>query len=200
MTIEGYDPHEAALRDEAGEIQRELGLGPRLARIGRATVVGSVALRVVVARDLDLTVAVDRLDGTTRRRIAELAAELLQHERVREVLMRDDTGTWNTDPSYPDGIYLRLVARAATGHDWSLDIWFVDEPGRQPDLAHLATIGPRIDVEAQAAILTIKRYLAEHPHPHPERIPSFDVYRAVLNDGVREPAAFLAGRVRGRHG
>ncbi|MGN6128449.1 MAG: hypothetical protein ACTHON_17975, partial [Humibacter sp.] len=108
---------------------------------------------------------------------------------VRAVTFRDDTGRWNTDPGYPDGLYLHV--ECADDHDdlWTFDIWFVDQPERQPDLRHLTDIGPRITPETQAAILAIKR-ATQRIDPNGARLPSIDIYRAVLDRGVRTPEEF----------
>ena len=99
------------------------------------------------------------------------------------MLIRDDTGAWNTDPRYPDGLYLGVRYRAREGAEWNLDLWFVDEPDRQPDLAHLGDLAPALDEQRRATILAIKAARAERS-PEPERGSSFDVYRAVLDGGV----------------
>ncbi len=51
-----------------------------------------------------------------------------------------------------------VVGSAALGldHRWSLDLWFVDEPARQPDLRHLHDLLPRPTDETRRAILEIK--------------------------------------------
>jgi hypothetical protein len=173
---------QAILQAEAEEVYRDLGLGTHLAAIGRPVGVGSAALGLMVRRDLDVTTACPALDPSTVRAVAELGARLAQHPRVRSVRIRDDTGHWNTDPDYPDGMYLGVEYRATAGHDWTLDLWFVDEPDRQPDLAHARDLPPRLDDTTRAAILAIKQARTG--------VPGIDVYRAVLDAGVRNPEDF----------
>jgi hypothetical protein len=74
--------------------------------------VGSAALGLMVWPDLDLTVVCRRLDAEA---VAGAGASLAGHPRVREVRFIDDTGDWNTDPTYPDGLYLGLRCRSLTG-------------------------------------------------------------------------------------
>jgi hypothetical protein len=118
-----------------------------------------------------------------------LGAELAMHPRTRRVEFRNDTGTWNTDPGYPDGLYLGLGYRSAAGCDWKLDVWFVDDPDRQPDLTHLRTLPPRLDRGARLAILRIKTAWYARPE-YGRSVRSFDVYTAVLDAGVRTPEQF----------
>ncbi|WP_179720833.1 hypothetical protein [Saccharopolyspora hordei] len=185
---------EARTRCEADALVAELGLEATLSAIGSPTRVGSSALGVMVRRDVDITVTCSELDRETHAAVSRLGAELALHEQVREVRFRDDTGRWNTDPKYPDGLYLHVRCRDTADREWTLDIWFVDEPERQPDLAHLRSLAPRLDDAARAAIVTIKHELATRPE---DPIASYEVYRAVLDHGVRTPEDFDAWRQRG---
>ena len=180
------------LRAEADKLGAELDLTGRLGAIGEPVLVGSAALGVMVRRDLDFTVTCQALDHATQVAVARLGAELAVAEPVREVRLRDDTGHWNVDPMYPDGLYLGVACRASDGQDWTLDLWFVDEPDRQPDLEHLRTLAPRLDDRSRALILGIKTELAARPDPPTGRIPSYQVYRAVLDHGIGDIAEFDA--------
>ncbi|MFE6667330.1 hypothetical protein ACFVFH_27670 [Streptomyces sp. NPDC057697] len=179
-----------ALRTAADAVGADLRLDERLSTVGRPVRVGSYALGLMVRRDLDVTVICPKLDPQTLEAVAGIGARLAQHQRVRQVRFRDDTGAWNTDPEYPDGLYLGVDCRSVRGHEeWNLDIWFVDEPDRQPDLAHLRTLPPRLTPDTRAAILGIKQSWADRAE-YGSAVKSVDVYRAVLNDGVRTPQQF----------
>jgi hypothetical protein len=182
--ITPWDAEQARLQERAASLLDQLGLIGALEQIGSPTLVGSAALGLMVARDIDLTVAVSSLDRDVRHAIADLAHRMSMREDVREILLRNDTGRWNTDPSYPDGLYVRLDGVDVEGDSWTLDIWFVDDPGRQPDLGHLQTIGPRITPDAQAAILAIKR-ATRGRRPDGAPLPSIEIYEAVLDEGAR---------------
>jgi hypothetical protein len=191
MTIaEDMLKRQDALQAEVEAVYEHLGLG-RLAAIGEPVRVGSAALGLMVRRDLDITVVCDALDDATADAVSHTGAELIRHPRVRAVSLRDDTGHWNTDPAYPDGLYLGVKYRSPAGDDWNLDIWFVDEPDRQPDLAHLKSFPSRLTLEARVAILSIKQAWAEHPQ-YGSKVTSYDVYTAVLDHGVSGPESFTA--------
>jgi hypothetical protein len=175
-----------ALQSEADAVCGDLGLDELLSSVGRPVRVGSSALGLMVARDVDITVICPALGLAATAAVAGIGAELAVHQRVRQVRFRDDTGRWNTDPAYPDGLYLGLDYRSPPGHDWNLDIWFVDEPDRQPDLAHLTTLAPRLTPDARLAILRIKQAWADRG----AKVRGFDVYRSVLDDEVRTPEQF----------
>ena len=181
-----------ALQSGADAVCADLGLDDLLSGLGQPVRVGSSALGLMVARDVDITVICPALGLAATAAVAGIGARLAVHQHVRQVRFRDDTGHWNTDPAYPDGLYLGLDYRSAPGPEWNVDIWFVDEPGRQPDLAHLTTLAPRLTPDARLAILRIKQACADRA----AKARGFDVYRSVLDDEVRTPEQFDQWRAR----
>ncbi|MFG2051978.1 hypothetical protein ACGFIW_31665 [Micromonospora sp. NPDC048935] len=194
MRIDDLVRRQHELQSEAADLRADLALDDVLARHGRVTGVGSAALGLMVWRDLDLTVVVPTLDAGG---VAETGALLALHRQMREVCFRNDTGDWNTDPRYPDGLYLGLQCRSRAGQRWKIDIWFVDEPDRQPDLAHVRDLPTRLTEETRAAILLVKDAWAGRPE-YGKSVSSWDIYAAVLDDGVRTPADFEEW-IRRRH-
>lgn len=179
---------QARLQREADNVVQRLGLDALLRRIGEPVRVGSSALGLMVRRDIDVTVISPRLDAALLAAFAGIGAELMgRQELVEAVRFRNDSGSWNREPErYPDGLYLGVSLRIGDAN-WTMDIWAVDQPERQPDLAHLRTLPPLLTAERRLDILTIKGALAARPPP---AIPSADVYEAVLEHGVRGTDAF----------
>jgi hypothetical protein len=175
------------LQREADEVVLDLALDRLLAELGTPVRVGSSALGLMVWRDLDVTVVVPQLSV---ERVGALGLRLASHPRVGELTLRNDTGSWNTDPAYPDGLYLGLRYRTLAGAGWKIDIWFVDEPDQQPDLEHVRTLPPRLTDAARLAILRIKEVWAGRPDYR-----SFDIYTAVLDSGVQTADEFESWRV-----
>jgi hypothetical protein len=196
-TIDDLLRHQDELQAEAGVVSADLQLEQRLSAVGQPVPVGSAALGLMVRPDLDLTVVCPALDPATAGAVAQIGARLAVHPRVRQVQVRDDTGVWNTDPTYPDGLYLGVRYRSPQGRDWNLDVWFVDRPERQPDLAHVRAMPARLTPEIRTAILQIKAAWADRPE-YGTSVSSYDVYRSVLDDGVRTPQQFLQWSTRTR--
>ncbi|WP_428990697.1 hypothetical protein [Methylocapsa aurea] len=171
------------LQERADQVVALLRLDALLNRVGKPIRVGSSALGLMVRRDIDITVVCESLSSETRAAFIQTGAELMSMDRhVVSVRFRNDTGAWNADP---DGLYLGVSARIGEGIDWTLDIWAVDRPDRQPDLNHLRTLPPHLDDERRIRILTIKHALAAtRPGSSESRIPSAYVYDAVVDDGV----------------
>src|SRR5262249_34511054 len=149
---------------------------------------GSSAMGLMVRRDIDITVVCERLNAATLKSFAEIAAKLmLLDQHVVSVHFRNDSGFWNIDPAaYPDGLYLWLSVRMPDGTQWTVDIWAIDKPERQPDLMHLRTLMPRMTDEHREAILGLKRTLADRWSTTGVHIPSALVYDAVVDEGIRE--------------
>ncbi|MEF0938924.1 hypothetical protein [Rhizobium sp. BR 362] len=179
------------LQAEADEVVQQLSLNEFLKAIGNPARVGSSAMGLMVQRDIDITVSCPKLDADTLEAFAGIGARLMQMtESVVAVRFRNDTGEWNTEPDkYPDGLYLWLSVRARNQSMWTIDIWLVDQPDRQPDLAHLKTLLPRIKDEDRETILRIKRALVERSKVR-DRISSTLVYEAVIDHDVRTFSEF----------
>ncbi|MDO3678886.1 hypothetical protein [Paenibacillus ehimensis] len=174
------------LQIEAAAVAEELKIDELLSSAGHPVRVGSAALGLMVWRDLDITVVCSKLniDEVTR-----IASALMVRQGIRELRFLNDSGVWNTDPGYPDGLYLGLKYRARSGMDWKLDIWFVDEPDKQPDLMHIRTMPGRLTPELRESILTIKDCWATCAE-YGKEVKSYDIYTAVLDDNVRTPFQF----------
>ncbi|MEC0201204.1 hypothetical protein P4H39_01025 [Paenibacillus lautus] len=177
-----------ALQDEASEVADELRLYELLSQAGEPVRVGSSALGLMVWRDLDMTVICSRLN---QQLIAQIASELMLHAGVRELKFINDTGVYNTDPAYPDGLYIGLKYMSQQGKEWKTDIWFVDEPERQPDLKHIVTMPEQLTQERREAILQIKSDWASRDE-YGKTVRSFDIYTAVLEENIRTPEQFQA--------
>lgn len=174
-----------ALQAEAAAVLLDLDLLARIAPIGRPTQTGSSALGLMVARDIDVTTLVPTLDVES---VFALGRDLAAHACVRRLTFRNDTGAWNMDPAYPDGLYWQLEYVASNGAEWNLDLWFLAEGTTQFDLEDMKTLPGRLTRETRIAILRIR----EAWHGRTPRLRSFVVYQAVLDHGIRTLDDFRA--------
>lgn len=187
MTDDDLLEREAALRARADEVVRDLDVMALAATVGTPTRTGSSALGLMVGRDIDITTVGD-LD---LERVYALGRVLATHPRVWRITFRNDTGRWNTSPRYPDGLYWMVDYVDATGDTWKLDLWFLAQGTTQFDLEHMKTLPQRLTPVVRATILRIKeeRQASAAPAPAPP-LPSYEIYEAVLDHGVRTPAEF----------
>ena len=179
---------QAELQAEAADVLADLDLFRTIEPLGRPVQTGSSALGLMVGRDIDVTTLCPTLDP---RALFEVMRPFVSHPRVHRLAFRNDTGAWNTDPNYPDGLYWTIRYRTAPGRDWNLDLWFIREGTTQFDLQHIETLPPRLTREARVAILRIKE--AWHATPaYGTEVHGYDIYEAVLDHGVRTPDEFAA--------
>ena len=176
-----------ARQAEAAEVLADLDVMALLGRVGRPVQTGASALGLMLTLDIDITTLCPSLDVTDA---FDLGRNLVVHPRVQRVTFRNDTGAWNTSPDYPDGLYWMVEYVSAGGTAWKLDLWLIKEGTTQFDLEHMRTLPHRLDRERRAAILRIKE--ARAANPDAPKIPSFDIYEAVLDHDVRTPAEFEA--------
>ncbi len=182
------------LQAEATGVLRDLDLVERLGTAGRPIQTGSVALGLMAWRDIDVTVLCPSLAIAP---IFEALRPLALHPNVRQLRFRNDTGRWNVDPAYPDGLYWGVDYRAEGGADWKLDVWFLRDGSSQHDLEHIVTLPPRLTPERRLAILRIKD-VWQGRAGYGTEVRSYDIYEAVLDHGVRTVAEFDAYLAR-RH-
>ena len=174
-----------ALQAQAVDILADLDAFALLRGIGEATQVGSSALGLMVARDIDITTLCPSLDPGP---VFDLGRRLARHPRVRRLTFRKDTGLWNTHAVLPDGIYWLVEYAADPDVTWTLDLWFLLDGTTQFDLEHVKTLPGRLTPETRAAILRIKEAVyADTTRP---RGPSYAIYEAVLDHGIRTPEAY----------
>ncbi|MGG4044354.1 hypothetical protein [Paenibacillus favisporus] len=174
------------LQAEAAVVVEELNLVQTLKAAGVPVKVGSAALGLMTWRDLDMTVVCSQLDIAA---ISGIASQLISNPKIRQMKFMNDTGSWNNDPAYPDGYFIGLDYLSENGSKWSLDIWFVDDPEKQPDLRHIRTLPHRLNEEAVLSILRIKTVWASRAE-YGKQVKSFDIYTAVLDHKVSTPAEF----------
>ena len=167
----------------------DLDLFALLRTVGHPTHTGSSALGLMVARDIDITTVCPSIDPEP---IFDLGRVLAIHPRIRRLTFRDDTGHWNIDPRYPDGLYWMVEYVADPDVEWKLDLWFLLEGTTQFDLEHMKTLPSRLTPEIRAAILRIKQAVAADPSS--PKGPSYEIYQAVLDHGIRTPEEYARYR------
>ena len=178
-----------ALQAQAAAILADLDLFALLRDLGVATQVGSSALGLMVARDIDITTLCPSLDPGP---VFDFGQQLAAHPRVRRLTFRKDTGRWNASSGLPDGIYWLIEYVADPDVAWTLDLWFLLEGTTQFDLEHVKTLPGRLTPKTRAAILRIKEAVyADTSRP---RGPSYAIYEAVLDHGIRTPEAYQGYR------
>ena len=166
-----------SLRTEAEEILQNLDLLELLNRYGEAQVVGSVALDLVVKRDIDVHLVVRSSDllGT----VDEIYHQLLEKEHIREVRISD----------YRDRASMKIgidTYPGASGH-WSIDIWMTHRV-ETTGFALVDRLKRALRPEHREAILRIKTEY--HRRGRLRDGFSASIYEAVVDKGVQSVEDF----------
>jgi hypothetical protein len=153
----------------------------RWGRLGRAELVGSVRHGLVVARDIDVEVTVPALDP---RAAFAVAGEVAASPCVVRALYRNQSESHGW-------LYWEISARAGDGEEWTIETYVSGPDDRYAGWsAELATaLEQALTDENRVAILTLKEALV-----HDAAYRAMDVYRAVVDGGVRTLDEFAAWR------
>jgi len=163
----------------AKHILTQLQLIEHWSRFGNPVIVGAVAYGLVVAPDIDIEIFCETPaipDG-----FAVLQACAL-HPRVSKAQFANKLAK-------PDqGLYWQLRYLGEDGQTWNLDMWSLrhDHPGPYA-AALVAPMKQALNDEARHAILTIKEQVLSDISLH---CGSINIYRAVLDDGIRTTEQF----------
>lgn len=176
------------LQAEAQQLIEKLGLIKLLSKYGAPTIVGSTALGLLVWRDLDIEVAVDKF---SREYISEIAAILINSQTYRvDITFIDNLDKHN--PYNPIGLYLGMkyfdstptkVEENNIDKTWKIDIWFLT-PDNLQGKATTENLKNQLTNDNRKYILEIKNIVTHNPLYRKE-IRSMDIYTAVLEKGVR---------------
>ena len=161
-------------RQIALHILKELSLLDRWSAFGRPVLVGAVAYDLVVSPDIDCEIYCPELRIEDGFRVLSACA---QHPSVTQAYFSNHL-------SGPDkALYWRLHYRDTNDEIWKIDMWSAHEDYDLPRSEHLVEPLRRVLTPAtRAIILTLKERRQINPVLD---CPSINLYRAVLEDGVR---------------
>ena len=167
----------SSLKQEAEQIVWDLAILEFLQRYGEAQLVGSVALDLVVKRDVDLHVLVDIPDllGV----VDAVYRYLLKQEHIHEVRI--------SDYRERGGVKVGVDAYAGISGDWSIDIWVTDQ-AETTGFELVNRLRERLKPEHRKVILEIKR--EKHRQGQLRDGLSKLIYEAVVEKGVRSVGEF----------
>lgn len=183
---------QARLQREAQDVLADLGLIARLESVGRPMLVGSVVSGLMVWPDIDFNIVCrDPRPGS----ITDAMRPLFDHPALRRLSYHNETGAFNSTGNVRDeGYYVGLRYHAGGDPDnamWKIDCWFLPEGAPREEAALLARLERELTDETRLAILWIKDAWYARPS-YRDTVLSVDIYDAVLDHGVRTPAAFAA--------
>jgi len=173
-----------SLREQARNVVARLRVRELWEQLGPVFLVGSARFDLMVTPNVDFEVYVEHPDVRTGFAIM---AEIAAVPGIRGVQHHNFMGT--ADP----GLYWRVDYTAEDGTLWDFDIWLVpfSHPHAGMADAFASAMERTLTPETRLAILRLKTDLAAQAvqcGTGPVR--GIDIYRAVLEGGVRGTAAF----------
>jgi len=165
-----------SLREEALGIVSELGLLGTLGRHGRAELVGSVALDLIVKLDIDIHLLVEGRDLYSV--VNQIYPELLRHPKLDEVRITD----------YKDGsVKIGVDKYTSASGAWSIDLYITNRP-EMTAFSYVYELRDRLDEDARGAIMDIKKHY--HQRGLLRDGLSHRIYEAVIRRGARTVTDF----------
>lgn len=165
------------LKSEAKSIIKGLGLIEILGRYGKARVVGSVALDLIVEREIDIHLLMP--SGDLMKTVREIKRELSERNKVVRIRisdLRSMGGTALTIEHYP-----------GKSGEWSIDLWISDRP-ETTGFYRTEQLKKDLHLMHRKAIMLIKRQF--HSNGKLQRGLSDLIYEAVLYRDIRTYEGF----------
>jgi hypothetical protein len=173
----GAEKLRSSLKAEAEDIIRRLSLIQLLSRYGDARVVGSVALDLIIRRDIDIHLLVEANDLFSI--VDNIYRDLLTKEHVRDVRI--------SDYRERSGILIAIDSYPGASRDWSIDIWITNRKERT-GFALVERLKQELSPEQREVIMKIKGVY--HKRGQLRDSMSNAIYQAVIDAGVRDVKGF----------
>lgn len=174
---------QAALQGEATAILNELDL----TGFGPVHLAGSYVSGLMVWPDLDVMVGVG--PGFTPRGVLDLLRRFVDRPDVTGFEYRDERGDRSPTATVRDERYHVVISLTRGDTVWRIDLTlWLNDPHVNITEWH-ESLRDTVTAEQRDAILAIKDAWHRRPE-YPDEIGGTDVYRAVLDDGVRTEQQF----------
>lgn len=181
---------QTALQSAADQVLSSLDLARMLTPVGQPMVVGSVVTGLMVWPDIDLNVLSTEPNPD---RIWAAIRPLASHPWVKKLRWTNERGPFNSSGQLQDdGYYLGIHVRpdgTNAGEYWNLDCWFLPSAPPRPEIELMNRMHQEMTPEMRLAILCFKDTWCHEP-AYRHAVHSIDIYKAVLDYGVRTPDSF----------
>jgi hypothetical protein len=178
---------QSALRAEAAALLDELDRSGVFADIGPLEVTGSYISHLMCWRDLDVMLLVGADYGP--RDVLHLISQIMKLPGVVGFDYRDERADRSPTGEVRDERYHVPIRLERAAGSWRLDLslWLHDTHDNVT--AWHQELHNKITDEQRAAVLRIKDVWFRLPS-YPDEIGGFEIYTAVMDDGVRTPEEF----------
>jgi hypothetical protein len=183
------DTRQAALQAEAATILAELDLRASLADVGPVLLAGSYVSGLMSWTDLDVMVCAG--PEFSPPDVLGLLERFVARPGVVGFDYRDERGPRSPTGTVRDERYHVVIALDRHDRRWRIDltIW-LNDPHPNVTAWHEA-LRDTLTAEQRSAILRIKDVWHRLPC-YPDRVGGWEIYSAVLQDGIRSPEQFAS--------
>jgi hypothetical protein len=176
---------QAALHEAAGSLWAEFE--PLLNGFGQVQLAGSYVSGLMAWPDLDVMVHVG--PNFTPADVLDLAHRLIKLPGVHGLDYQDERGARSPTHTVRDERYHLVVSLDRADRTWRLDLTlWLNDPHANITEWH-ESLRDTISAAQRAAVLRIKDVWHRRPE-YPDQVGGWEIYRAVLDNGVRDAADF----------
>src|SRR5205807_4905302 len=140
--VEALLREDCDLRREADTLLYTEGLHPLASEYGKLNISGSYALHLMTWRDLDLNLEAPHL---TVEQFFVLGSRIASRLAAWKMFFTNHRQPPSSE--YPRGLYWGIRLGEVTAGAWKIDLWALDTPAFQEQLAHTQRIAARLTPE-----------------------------------------------------
>ena len=166
------------LEKEAKSVLKDTNLIKLLSKHGKVEIVGSLALGLLVWRDIDIDVVMNRNFDTDK--YFQMVIELFKHKNIKDLRLIDNRTSF--EKNRPKSMYIGVFYQKQVGEKWKIDIRFVHKKDAYA-IDYLNVIRSKLNKKNRLNILKIKETVYTHPL-YGKEFSSVDIYEAVLIHGI----------------
>ena len=170
-------------KKKADRILYEFGLLDKLNEIGIPHIIGSYRMNMMAWNDLDIDI---ENDGMSLDKLYQLSAYIIKSfhpvwYEAKEEITQEGKRVW-----------FHGFETTITGELWNVDLWFFDKETIDNAEEYCDTILSKTTLVQRDIIVNIKKELIEQGLYSFEQYKSMDVYKAVVENNVRNVDEFLS--------
>lgn len=187
MQTENLIKNSKNLCNTANEILAKTNAIEIFSKLGKIEIIGSLRLKMMYRFDIDLLVISEKIEKTKAQ---EITKQFLDTGIFQTVALAD----YQTFPAYdmPLGFYWELII-SHENKNWKFDVWYLKPEEKYTDMV-LSSIkrfesALAKNPEKAETILKIKEVYFDGVK-YKDNVKSFDIYTAVLENGVNSVEAF----------
>lgn len=173
------------LEKEAKSVLKDTNLIKLLSKHGKVEIVGSLALGLLVWRDIDIDVVIDKNFDTDK--YFRTVIELFHHKNIKDLRLIDNRTSFEINR--PKSMYIGVFYQKHASEKWKIDIRFVHKKDAYA-IDYLNEIRSKLNKENRLNILKIKEAVYTHPL-YGKEFSSVDIYSATLDKGITTKKEFF---------